>query len=91
MIYHNAEDNVTSKSALLLHYDLEAGARSQQSLLIYIPIPPRLWARKDKELWMVNDRLTIKIEFRPYLQFIVQQDSVCVTSLMPGLQEGRNA
>jgi hypothetical protein len=85
MIYHNTEDNVASKAYCGLHYDPEAGAGSQQSLLVYIPIPPRLWAQKDKELWMVNDRLTIKIEFRPYLQFIVQQDSVCVTSSMPGL------
>ena len=60
MIYHNAEDNITSK-ALQLHYGLEAGARPQQSSHGLHSRSAKALGPKDKELWTVNDRLAIKI------------------------------
>ena len=55
MIYHNTEDSVTSKvyCSYITTWKLELGLR--KVLWFTFPLPPRLWARKEKELWTVND------------------------------------
>ena len=61
MIYHNTEDNITSKAycSYITTWKPELGL--SKVLMVYIPVPPKALGPKDKELWTVNDRLAIKI------------------------------